>query len=342
MVPPLHGDTTVLDKPEMWIGKSIEEIIHYRLSLIRGISDVSVYASSGNYIESLQELAMASKSAESEAMFEKMPITNIEHGKDLGESAPYGPTASLKSFKTYSLSIDRRLENVYYDTDLRAAEAVINLYRKEVDISSIHRVLSMGMLGLRKNRKLVPTRWSISAADDIISASLIREIDMYPTIDYFEVYKFSHLDNYYSVVLIPLTSWMFEMQEVWFDSAGNLGMGVDFEDAMGLDHYPRIAGAYFAARLAIAENLSKRRRKAAALVLREIRPEYTMPVGVWQIREGIRQALKKENGRFQGFESALHFACTNLSFSSKDWIRNGKIYKIVKEQMKMTDFFSNG
>ncbi|TLY10983.1 MAG: hypothetical protein E6K88_02680, partial [Thaumarchaeota archaeon] len=25
MIPPLHGDTTILDRSEMWIGKSIEE-----------------------------------------------------------------------------------------------------------------------------------------------------------------------------------------------------------------------------------------------------------------------------------------------------------------------------
>ena len=36
------------------------------------------------------------------------------------------------------------------------------------------------------------------------------------------------------------------MQEVWFDSNGNLGIGVDFEDTNGLDHDPLIAGADFA------------------------------------------------------------------------------------------------
>ena len=33
MVPPLHGDTKVLDSPEMWIGKNLQEILDYRLSL---------------------------------------------------------------------------------------------------------------------------------------------------------------------------------------------------------------------------------------------------------------------------------------------------------------------
>ena len=43
MVPPIHGDTTILDKPEMWLGKSIEEIVNYRLSLVRGVADITVY-----------------------------------------------------------------------------------------------------------------------------------------------------------------------------------------------------------------------------------------------------------------------------------------------------------
>ena len=197
------------------------------------------------------------------------------------------------------------------------------------------------MLGLQKNRRLVPTRWSISATDDIISVNLIKSLVFHPQIDYYEVYKYSHLGNYYSVILIPDDTWSFEMKEVWFDKNGNLGMGMDFEDARGLDHYPSIAGAYFAARLGIAEYLSKRRRKAAAFALREIHSDYVMPVGVWQIREGIREALKKEKKQFESFQTALTFACLSLSTSSKEWIKGSKILQLHKEQKRITDFLSN-
>jgi DNA repair protein NreA len=340
MIPPFHGDTTVLDKPEMWLGKNLEDIVNYRLSLVRGVSDISVYATAGRYIESLQELAMASKSAESEALFEKRPIADIEQVKDLGESAPFGPIAPLKSFKTSSLSVDRRLEDAYYDKDLHAAEAVVDLYQEGVEVSRIHRVLSVGMLGLKNKRRLVPTRWSITATDDIISVSLVKSLVFYPQIDHFEVYKYSHLGNHYSVILIPDDIWSFEMKEVWFDNNGNIGMGMDFEDARGLDHYPSIAGAYFAARLGIAEHLSKRRRKAAALSLREIHPDYVMPVGVWQIREGIREALKTHKSEFETFEKALNFACISLSTSKKEWVKGSKIFKL-NEQRRITDFLSS-
>ena len=339
MVPPLHGDTTILDKPEMWLGKSIEEIVNYRLSLVRGVSNIDIHSTSGKYIESLQELAMTSKSVESEATFEKTPIADTGMALDT-DSGPFGPIAPLKTFKTSSsLSVDHRLEDVFYDKDLRADEGIVNLYQGGVEVSRIHRVLSMGMLGLQKNRRLVPTRWSISATDDVISASLIKKIEAFPTIDFFKVYRYTHLSNYYSVILIPDDIWGFEMQEAWYDNNGNLGVGIDFENANGLDHYPSIAGAYFAARLGVAEHLFKGRHKAAALILREIRPEYVMPLGVWQIREGIRKALDGEAKRFDDFHNALSFACVNLSISKNEWIRNSKIYKNTKEQMRITDFF---
>jgi DNA repair protein NreA len=338
MIPPFHGDTTILDKPEMWLGKSLEEIVNYRLSLVRGVWDISVHSTSGRYIESLQELAMSSKSAETEALFERRPIA--EHEKDLGESAPFGPVAPLKTFKTASISVDKRLENVFCDKDLHVAEAIVDLYQENVEVSRIHRVLSVGMLGLQKNRRLVPTRWSISATDDIISAGLIKSIVSCAQIDFFEVYKYSHIGNYYSVILVPDDVWSFEMKEIWFDNNGNLGMGMDFENARGLDHYPSIAGAYFAAKLGIAEHLSQRRRKAAALVLREIHSDYVMPVGVWQIREGIREAMKNEKMQFESFENALSFACKSLSASRREWIRGSKIFEHRKKQMRITDFLS--
>jgi DNA repair protein NreA len=342
MVPPLHGDTTILDNPEMWLGKSIEEIVNYRLSLVRGISTVDIHNTSGKYVESLQELAMTSESVESELTFEKIPISDIEQEKDIGidtESAPFGPAAPLKTFKiSSSLSVDQKLEKAFYDKDLPAAEGIVTLYHDRVEVSRIQRVLSMGMLGFQKNRRLVPTRWSISATDDIISNSLIKEIETFPAIDFFKVHKHIHMGNYYSVILIPDDIWSFEMQEAWYDNEGNLGVGIDFENANGLSHYPSIGGAYYAARLAVAEHLFKKRHRAAALILREIRTEYAIPVGVWQIREGIRKALDGESNQFDNFHKALSFACVNLSVSKSEWITNSKMYKNMKEQTRITDF----
>ncbi|HEU4606359.1 MAG TPA: hypothetical protein VFS46_09000 [Nitrososphaera sp.] len=341
MIPPLHGDTTILDRTELWAGKSIEEIANYRLSLVRGVFSMNVHDTAGRYLESMQELAMSERPAESEATFEKKPLADFELEKEVrlnAEAAPFGPAAPLKTFKASSLSADQRIEAAHHDTDLKASDAVVELYRRGVETSSIHRVLSVGMLGLKKNRKLVPTRWSISATDDIISGTLARENDSSPAIDLFEVTQYTHLANYYSVILIPDDIWSFEMIESWFTSGGQIATGADYEDARGLDHYPTIAGAYFAARLAVAEHLARRRRKAAALVLREIHPEYVMPLGVWQIREGVREALKKPAQKFENLEQAVSFASAGMSVSGQEVARKSSLWRAFKSQTRITDF----
>jgi DNA repair protein NreA len=351
MVPPLHGDTMILDKPEMWHGKSIEEIVGYRLSLVRGVMEFDVHTQTGRYIELLHELAMAEQSTESEVTFEKRPVPDIEQLKKNGleiESPPNGPVAPLKSFKTSSsIRVDHRIEDVYYDKDLQANSAVLSLYSRGLDVSTIQRVFSLGMLGYGNKRKLVPTRWSISAVDGGISSHLIKTIELNPSVDQFEVYKYSHLGNSYSIIMVPDQVWSFEMQEAWFDKLGNIGIAVDSEDANGLREYPsNVAGAYFAARLGVTEHLLKRKRKAGAIVLREIHPEeYVLPVGVWQIREGVRQALldktnmKKE---FENLERAYSYACASLSVSQTEWIKNSKLYNGNKRcQPRITEFFQD-
>jgi DNA repair protein NreA len=341
MIPPLHGDTTILDRTELWTGKSLEEITNYRLSLVLGTMNVNIHETSNKYVESVQELSMSEKPAETEATFEKKPTSDVKMQKEFRldyEGTPFGPNAPLRSFKIASHSVDKRIETAYYDTDLRAVEAMMNLYRRGVEMSIIQRVLSMGMLGIKKKRKLVPTRWSISAADDTISGILVEEIKINPTIDQFEVTRYSHLDNHYSVILIPNDEWIFEMIESWFTGQGRVAIGTDNEDARGLNHNPTIAGAYFAARLAVVEHLAHRRKKAGAIVLREIHPNYVIPVGVWQIREGVREALKRLPQKFEDFNSALASASFCMSLSKNELAQKSKLCKSLKNQTKIDDF----
>lgn len=341
MIPPVHGDTTEYDKSELWVGKSLEEIAAYRLSLVRGVTNLSVGQTEGRYIEQLQELAMSERPAESEATFEKRPLADIDLARELrlnSEAAPFGPAAPIRTFKASSLSADQKIEAAFYDGDLKAADAVMELYEKGVEPTKIHRVLSVGMLGVKKNRKLVPTRWSITATDDKISSRLVKQNDSNAEISLFEVRQFSHLGNYYSVILVPESIWSFEMIESWYAGDGKMVVGADYEDARGLDHYPSIAGAYFAARLAVAEHLSRRNRKAAALVLREIHPEYVMPVGVWQIREGVREAMKNQASNFDTLDKAMTFACSTMSQSKIEMTRHSQLCKSLKSQTRITDF----
>ena len=331
MLPPIHGDTTILDLPERWLGKSLEEIVNYRLNLVRGIQQVKISNLHEKYIENLQEVAMATKPIDSDIDFVRM--TN--HTMIDGENPPFGPIGEIKKANFSNSSSDKNIQRVFYDKDLMAQESVLQLYNNGIEISRIQKCFSIGMFG--KNRKLVPTRWSITATDDIISRSLVSEITEFDIIDSCRVFSFQHLGNFFSVVLFP-SRWMFEMQEAWYDLQGNVGFGSDFEDARGLDHYPNTAGAHFASRLGVAEYLFKNKLQAGVMVLREIRPEYAIPLGVWQIREGIRMAMKQIPIIASSFEEGFVLACKTLSIDKKEWLANSNLQS-ARRQKSISDFF---
>ena len=331
MVPPIHGDTTLLDSPEHWLGKNLEEIVNFRLNLVRGIQKLSVQDTQGRFIESLHEVAMSSRPIESDLQFQKktVPTTTID-----GESAPFGPVGEIKSAKFASTRSEKSIERVYYDHDLMAQDAVLTLYNKGIEISKIQKCFSVGMLG--KKRKLVPTKWSITATDDIISKSLVSEILEFDLIDSCRVFSHDHLGNMFSVILFP-HRWIFEMLEAWHDG-NKIGFGFDGEDARGIGHPPAIAGAYFAAKLGVAEYLIEKKIQAAVLVLREIKSEYAVPVGVWQIREAIRAAMKKEPYIAESFDDGANFASKRMSVSKSEWLSKGRLLKMLK-QKSISDFF---
>ena len=190
------------------------------------------------------------------------------------------------------------------------------------------------MLG--KQRKLVPTRWSITATDDIISKSLVSQILEYELIDSCRVFSYDHLGNMFSVILFP-HRWVFEMQEAWHNG-NNIGFGADREDAKGITHPPAIAGDYFAAKLGVAEYLERKKLQAGVLVLREIRPEYAVPVGVWQIREAIRNAMRWEPYIAENLDDGINLASRRMSVSKPEWLSRGMLLNILK-QKSISDYF---
>jgi len=357
MIPPdIHGNTSsILDSPERWVGKTLHEILNYRLSLVRGLNSIKIDDLENRFILSLQELTMSSKPVESEVDFHKIPTFHqssllSNQNNDLNqEFTPFGPQAELKSFKlSSSTSTNKKIDYVYSDNTIKATDAVIDLYNSGIEISQINKVLSLGMLGRKNKRRLVPTRWSISATDDIISSYLVKRIELYQSIDKFEVIKYNHFSNYYSIIFVPSEVWSFEMVEAWYDqnNVNKFFLESDYEDATGLDHYPKIAGAYFAAKLGILEYLtSNKKRKCSVLVLREIRPEYLVPLGVWQIREGIREALRSKHvahtttSTFSDFRNALLYACKGMTVPLFDWLKYSIIYENYGKKTLISDFF---
>jgi hypothetical protein len=71
-----------------------EEIIRYRMNLVRGKQFNLVTNLENRYVEKLQDIALAAGSTESEALFERAPkgMTFSD------EHTPFGPSAPIEKF----------------------------------------------------------------------------------------------------------------------------------------------------------------------------------------------------------------------------------------------------
>jgi hypothetical protein len=302
MVAPVRGDTRVMDTPEAWIPARTtqEEIIGYRLQLVRGTRAVGVREVEDRYVAQLQEIALSSSSRDAEASFARTP-----QGTAFSEeSVPHGPSAAIERFDVEGGSWDRRLERVYYDTDLSASGAIADLHRADLPFSQIQKALSVGAMGTGRARRLVPTRWSITACDTTIGDRLLAEVRQNQVIDCVRVHEFDSLHNHYAVMLLP-TGWQYEWMEAFLHILGREELVFsDHEGFRGKKEYSRVGGCFYSCRMAVLEGLAREGVQAGAIILREASRGY-VPLGVFNVRENVRSAMQHPAVEFEDVPSAL-------------------------------------
>ena len=342
MVPPTHEDTSFYDLPELWFGKSIDEIVGFRSMLVRGKYRVHVkeFMDAGKIMDMTRELALAVTPTDVELGLKHKPrgVMVLDD-----EVQPFGPSAPIKDLRVGSTRWDHQVEKAYLDTDLKASDAVRQLFDRGVLVTKIQRAFSVGSFGIKTNRRLVPTRWSITAVDSILSKDLMEKVKTFPEINEYRIYESTYLENQFEILMLP-DPWSYEAIEAWYPGTvwnpkGRWAvMFGDWESHDGRTTYADIGGCYYAARLAICELLMKERCQAKVIVLREARPGYIMPVGVWQVRENVRNAMRQRPLKYNTLEEALKRIQSQFHIHISQWIAKSQLIKDALYQRKITQY----
>lgn len=338
MIAPLQGEVEIFDSPERWIleEKTQEEIIDYRLNLVRGKQLVGVRDLDTKLVEKLQEISLSSGAIESEARFRKKP-----RGLFFSEEqTPHGPSAVIENFEIDNVRWDRELERAYYDTDLKASEAIIELHSREVPFSAVQKALSVGALGDGRRRRLVPTRWSITACDSTLADHFMKRVVEYEVLDAYHLYEFESLQNHYLVLLTP-SEWQYEWMEAFMKSDKHAMIFSDHETGPGKREYSRVGGCYYSAKMAVLEALDRIGRQAGAFILREAYPGY-VPLGVFNVRENVKNAMKEEPLIFNDLKDALKVMDSKLRLGLESFMKRSSLLKDLgaSRQTTLDSFFS--
>ncbi len=340
--PPVQQGTdqaSMLDSPEKWfdIKASIDDILNFRGQMIYSRFTSQVKRPSGKFVETAQEVAMSKKPADVEIELKKQPNFNINvtHW-----TKPISSPAPVKRLRlTENPKIERKVDYIVTDTDMKAYDAVVRLYNYGIPVSRIQKIFSSGLLGVRFQRKLVPTRWGITSVDDILGKSIIDRVRHNPYIDEIRLFHSEYIGNHYEILLIP-GAYEYELVECWNLDSPWPKFGSDYEGNRLRKTYAKsTAGAFYSGRLAVGEYLDKIKRQAIVLIVREVKPEYYAPLGIWQLRETVRNAFNTPFERFDTMSNAINSICSRLSIGRK-WMDKSVLLKNLKEQTRLKQFFT--
>lgn len=348
--PQFLGDVSTYDSPRLWSQQqaSIGDVASRRYSLVNSrtswnIKDVH---QQHRFLDVVKEVGIAKRSVDVEVHLHKLPKLDFKLEKEI---IPFGPAAEIKTARlTGNAAVDSRVEKVVADTDLKAAPALLELYKKGFEENVLTKIISTGNIGLEQNRKLVPTRWSITAVDDTVGKKLITEVKDLPLGEY-AAYFGGGWGNYYLILFFPAV-WSYELFETYLASPVNpwskkgYAYSTDYEGYDGRKTYAEeTAGGYYAARLPVLEKIKELKRQQACLALRFITPEYNVPLGVWVCREAVRKSLTAVPLRFSSEELLLVYARAiaqkKFSFDADFLLTKSRLLQEKKEQMRLGDFF---
>ncbi len=289
MVSTLSSDFNV---PENLYPLKLDDILLYRTSLYR-VGNVQRVDRQSKMIDRIKEISLSSSSIGINAEVHK-----IERALDINHiSTPMGPRIIAGSIDLVNEpKVPKRIDTLHNDYDLNALSAVWEIYNHGFSNEYITRLLSGGALGKKIDRRLVPTRWAITAVDDIIGKKLIEKVREYEPLESIIYAENEYMWNKFHILFLP-GPWSFEMIENWygqnyFDT--NVIKSSDYEKFEGRKKYAEIVGgSYYAARLAVLEFLDRIQKQSSVIVYRTIDSDYKIPLGVWVIRETVRDAMKK-------------------------------------------------
>ncbi len=328
------------DDPKHWVNShySIPQIVDLRMQLVNAHLRFNVKALQGKFLELTQEVALAQKPAQVEVTLEKKPQFSLQFPSD---TAPHGPQVKVQEVAlTQNPHVPKAVDQITSDTDLKATEGLSLLAKKGFDEHYLTRILSTGQLGVGPQRKLVPTRWSITSVDDTLGKQLMTTVKHYDTTPN-RAYFGGILGNYYLILFFDRV-FSYELFEMIVGESGSFA--TDYEPYDGRTTYAdATAGGYYACRLAILENLSELKKQASVLALRFIRPdEYVAPLGVWVCRNATRNALLQKPLEFGSSELlltyALHFARKRFGFDLTPLFAQSKLLRALRTQKRLSDY----
>ena len=117
----------------------------------------------------------------------------------------------------------------------------------------------------------------------------------------------------------------------------------DYETNTDKKEYSSVGGCYYTCKMSVLDALEKEKKQAGVIVLREAYEGY-VPLGVFNVRENIKFAMKNPYKEFETLSDAVKYSGTKLKIPINKYVKKSNLLNelLHTKQTTLDMYFKKG
>jgi hypothetical protein len=281
---------SIFDHPDAWQGLDREAILSMRKYLYRFVMPVNAREMSpSSTIKTLQALALSVSPVELEIEAPSLPAQDL---KSVGALLPSSPIVHAQSLQLNSEPEISRVAKTVTEKDIPASDGIWKLLDYDYSLDFAVRLMSVGLLGRHKNRRMIPLKSAYKAVIDVFVNRAVMELIDAPSAQTSRIFTRDLFGDRFTVLMTPGEPRVDYVKLDMTRKPMSRGVSIESTRHPGLDAKTSVFADH--ARYSAYCALLSERRTSHVTVFHLSRNTKNHVLGPWIARAGVKETLQTD------------------------------------------------
>jgi hypothetical protein len=322
---------SIFDHPEAWRGLDRKAILRMRQQLYRFVLPVDAKEMTPHsVVDSLQTVALSVSPIAIEVDSPHLPRSEL---KGIGGQSPMGQLIKCKSLEIVSNPEISRVAKRICDKDVPSAESVWQLLDYDYTLDQVARMMSVGLLGHKKRRRLVPLRSAYKAVIDSYLTNAVMNLVESPLSSSIRLHASTLHGDSFTVLLRPGEPRVDYLRLESFNGLNTLRTSFEGLETQATD--PKTSVYADHARFSAYRNMIGNTESSHIVIFHQCRDPHNLILGPWVARAGVRYALDGDGVELDNMENAVTVMNSLLKPKLEYWGLDNPLLSRIHEEIKI-------
>lgn len=319
---------SIYDHPESWRGMDRETILSMRRHLYSLVLPIDAREMQPkDHIETLQTISLSVAPVALGVEVGTLPPRHL--GSQFGSQLPTSPVVNVRSLEILSNPEISKVAERITEKDIPAADAIWQLLDYEYSLEQVVRLMSIGLLGRKKNRRIIPMRSAYKAViDSFIDRSIMELIDR-PYTDDIQLYLGRVCNDSFTIVIRPGEPRVDYLKIEDYESGCTRGTSFESTDIPTTDAKTSIYADH--ARFSAYRHMLADAKQSHIIIFHHSNQQRNRILGPWVIRAGVQEALQSSHVSIDDVSSLPAILDSILKPTLSSWAKETPLLSRINE-----------